>query len=198
MTARTADNDPIREPTLFSAMHHAAPLARPARASCIVMALLGGVSFVGRHGVPAGRRLAGVRLPRARRAAGLLGVPAQLPRRRGLRGGHGDAVGADACARSATAAACAEWTLNPLWAQLDRETHEEFGCSGCSWCRAAGRLPIAGFLSPQEKESFARALSARAGRGEARADADGACLMLEQKSGGRGRSRRRGLDARAT
>ena len=77
---------------------------------------------------------------------------------RGLRGGHGDAVGADACARSATAARSREWTLNPVWARLDREMHEEFGLLRLFLVSRGRRLSVAGFLSPQEKESFAAAL----------------------------------------
>src|SRR5262245_49169604 len=41
------------------------------------------------------RRLADLRLHGSRRAAGLLGVPRQFPFRPRLRGGHGDALGAD-------------------------------------------------------------------------------------------------------
>ena len=57
----------------------------------------------------------------------------------------------------------AEWTLNPLWTQLDRETHEEFGLLQLFLVSRGRRLPVAGFLSPKEKESFAAALSAALG-----------------------------------
>jgi uncharacterized membrane protein len=57
----------------------------------------------------------------------------------------------------------AEWTLNPVWTRLDRETHEEFGLLGLFLVSRGRRLPIAGFLSPTEKESFAAALSAALG-----------------------------------
>jgi uncharacterized membrane protein len=53
----------------------------------------------------------------------------------------------------------AEWSFNPLWVQLDRDTHEEFGIEQLFVVSRGRRLPIAGFLSPPEKESFAAALS---------------------------------------
>jgi uncharacterized membrane protein len=56
-----------------------------------------------------------------------------------------------------------EWTLNPLWVQLDRETHEEFGVQRLFLVSRGRRFPIAGFLSPDEKASFAVALSAAIG-----------------------------------
>ena len=52
-----------------------------------------------------------------------------------------------------------EWTLNPVWTKLDRETHEEFGLLRL-WLVSQGRkLTVAGFLAPEERESFAAALS---------------------------------------
>ena len=56
-----------------------------------------------------------------------------------------------------------EWKLNPVWAKLDRETHEEFGLLRLFLVSRGRRLSIAGFLSPKEKESFAAALSAALG-----------------------------------
>ena len=56
-----------------------------------------------------------------------------------------------------------EWTLNPLWVRLDREMHEEFGIERLFLVSHGRRLPIAGFLGPREKESFAAALSAALG-----------------------------------
>ena|ERR1700678_328564 len=53
-----------------------------------------------------------------------------------------------------------EWTLNPLWVKLDRETHEEFGIEHLFLVSRGHRLPVASFLGPQEKESFAVALGA--------------------------------------
>ncbi len=51
-----------------------------------------------------------------------------------------------------------EWTLNPVWVQLDREVHEEFGLQRLFLVSRGRRLPIATFLSPGEKASFASAL----------------------------------------
>jgi uncharacterized membrane protein len=53
-----------------------------------------------------------------------------------------------------------EWTVNPLWVKLDRETHEEFGIESLFLVSRGRRLPVATFLGPQEKESFAVALGA--------------------------------------
>ena len=115
----------------------------------------------GRHGVSADGRVAGVRLLRPRRAACVFRVSHQLPGRdrfeqvsvtpselevRKVR--HRGQVG--------------EWTLNPLWVQLDREVHEEFGIQRCSWCRVdAGyrsRLP-----RPRRKGELRKALAAAIG-----------------------------------
>jgi uncharacterized membrane protein len=56
-----------------------------------------------------------------------------------------------------------QWTLNPLWVQLDRSVHEEFGIEGLFLVSRGRRLPIASFLSPDEKASFAQALIAAIG-----------------------------------
>jgi uncharacterized membrane protein len=56
-----------------------------------------------------------------------------------------------------------EWTLNPLWVQLERIVHEEFGIERLFLVSRGRRLPVAGFLSPNEKASFARALSTALG-----------------------------------
>jgi uncharacterized membrane protein len=56
-----------------------------------------------------------------------------------------------------------EWTLNPLWVQLDKVVHEEFGIERLFLVSQGRRLAIAGFLGPQEKESFAHALLAALG-----------------------------------
>jgi uncharacterized membrane protein len=52
-----------------------------------------------------------------------------------------------------------EWTLNPLWVKLDRIVHAEFGIERLVLVSRGRRLPIAAFLGPHEKESFALALS---------------------------------------
>ena len=56
-----------------------------------------------------------------------------------------------------------EWALNPLWVKLDRVTHEEFGIERLFLVSRGRRLPIAAFLGPREKESFAEALGAAIG-----------------------------------
>jgi uncharacterized membrane protein len=66
----------------------------------------------------------------------------------------------------------AEWTLNPLWTQLHRETNDEFGLLQLFLISRGRRLTVASFLSPRERESFAAALSAALGeakRGPTRA-----------------------------
>ena len=66
----------------------------------------------------------------------------------------------------------AEWSLNPVWTQLQREKHEEFGLLKLFLVTRGRRLAVANFLSPKEKESFADALSAAIGeakRGPTRA-----------------------------
>jgi uncharacterized membrane protein len=52
-----------------------------------------------------------------------------------------------------------EWTLNPLWVQLERIVHEEFGIERLFLISHGRRLAIAAALNPKEKASFARALS---------------------------------------
>jgi uncharacterized membrane protein len=56
-----------------------------------------------------------------------------------------------------------EWTLNPVWVRLDRIVHEEFGIERLFLVSHGRRLSVAGFLSPDEKASFASALSAALG-----------------------------------
>ena len=52
-----------------------------------------------------------------------------------------------------------EWTLNPLWVRLERIAHEEFGIERLFLVSRGRRVPIAGFLGPAEKASFAKALA---------------------------------------
>jgi uncharacterized membrane protein len=56
-----------------------------------------------------------------------------------------------------------EWTLNPVWVRLDRIVHEEFGIERLFLVSRGRRLSIASFLGPDEKASFARALSSALG-----------------------------------
>lgn len=52
-----------------------------------------------------------------------------------------------------------EWSFNPLWVRLDREILDEFGLQHLFVVSRDRRLAIAGFLGPDEKESFAAALT---------------------------------------
>ena len=56
-----------------------------------------------------------------------------------------------------------EWTLNPRWTRLDRQVHEAYGLERLYLVSRGMRLGIAGFLSPDERESFASALAAAIG-----------------------------------
>jgi uncharacterized membrane protein len=56
-----------------------------------------------------------------------------------------------------------EWSLNPVWTSLERERHEEFGLMGLFLVTRGRKLPVATFLGPAEKESFAKALAAAIG-----------------------------------
>jgi uncharacterized membrane protein len=51
-----------------------------------------------------------------------------------------------------------EWVLNPLWVQLDEIVHEEFGTERLYLLSRGRRVSVGGFLGPEEKASFAKAL----------------------------------------
>src|SRR5271155_168897 len=53
-----------------------------------------------------------------------------------------------------------EWVLNPLWVQLDQEIHAEFGIEELYLVSKGRRVSVARFLGPDEKASFAKALTA--------------------------------------
>jgi uncharacterized membrane protein len=57
----------------------------------------------------------------------------------------------------------AEWTLNPLWVRLDRETDVDYGLRRLSLVQRERRLTVASHLAPEERESFAAALAAALG-----------------------------------
>jgi len=57
----------------------------------------------------------------------------------------------------------AEWTLNPVWTRLDRQTHQEYGIERLFLVSHGRKLAIASFLGPAEKEEFAIALGAALG-----------------------------------
>jgi uncharacterized membrane protein len=53
-----------------------------------------------------------------------------------------------------------EFTFNPLWVQLDREEHAEFGIERLYLVSKGRRLAIGSFLGAEEKASFSSALMA--------------------------------------
>jgi uncharacterized membrane protein len=53
-----------------------------------------------------------------------------------------------------------EFSFNPLWVQLDRETHAEFGIERLYLVSKGRRIAIAGFLGADEKARFSNALTA--------------------------------------
>jgi uncharacterized membrane protein len=52
-----------------------------------------------------------------------------------------------------------EFVFNPLWVRLDREIHAEFGIEKLYLVSKGRRFAVASFLGPDEKASFANALS---------------------------------------
>ncbi len=56
--------------------------------------------------------------------------------------------------------AVSEWTFNPLWVRLDVEADDEFGVERLALVSHGRSLSIASFLGPDEKHSFAKALTA--------------------------------------
>jgi uncharacterized membrane protein len=53
-----------------------------------------------------------------------------------------------------------EFVLNPLWVQLDQKCHAEYGIEKLYLLSKGRRVAIASFLGPDEKASFAKALTA--------------------------------------
>lgn len=164
------DNDPAAEPTLFSA------IITPHRSLSgtgflLVMALVGGVSFAG-----------GLffYLLGAWPVVGFLGLDVLLVYW-AFRANYRAAAAFEEVTvtpsvlrvrRVSHRGQVAEWTLNPLWTQLQRENSEDFGLLNLFLVSRGKRLTVAGFLSPKERESFAAALSAALGeakRGPTRA-----------------------------
>jgi uncharacterized membrane protein len=56
-----------------------------------------------------------------------------------------------------------QWTLNPLWVRLERIVHDEFGIERLFLVSCGRRLSVAACLSPDEKATFATALSSALG-----------------------------------
>jgi uncharacterized membrane protein len=165
----TADSDPHREPPIFSAVLTPHRSLSPT-GFLIFMAVLGGLSFVtgmvfllagawpvfGFLGLDVLLVYWAFRLNyRSAQAYEQVTVtPSELTVRKVSH--HGRVM---------------EWTLNPVWVRLHRDEHEEFGLQSLFLESQGRRLTIAGFLPPQEKESFALALSgalAEAKRGPTR------------------------------
>jgi uncharacterized membrane protein len=157
----TSDNDNTAEPTLFSA------IISPYRSLSgtgfvIIMLFFGGVSFMagvffltlgawpvfGFFGLDVALLYWAFRLNYRDAAAyeEVTVTPSELVMRQVSRRGE-----------------VREWKLNPVWAQLQRETHEEFGVQRLFLVSHGRRLSIASFLGPREKESFADALAAALG-----------------------------------
>jgi uncharacterized membrane protein len=53
-----------------------------------------------------------------------------------------------------------EFVFNPLWVQLDQKAHAEYGLEKLYLLSKGRRFAIASFLGPDEKASFAKALTA--------------------------------------
>lgn len=83
-----------------------------------------------------------VNFRRARASEEILVTPSELRVRRVSHRGH-----------------VVEFVLNPLWVRLDREIHAEFGIEKLYLVSKGRRFAIASFLGPDEKASFAKALS---------------------------------------
>jgi uncharacterized membrane protein len=164
------DNDPTAEPTLFSA------IITPHRSLSstgfvLLMTLVGGVSFAGGMFFY---------LVGAWPVVGFLGLDVLLVYI-AFRANYRAAAAFEEVTvtpselrvrRVTHRGRVTEWMFNPVWTQIDRETHEDFGLLRLFLVSRGRRLSIAGFLSPKEKESFARALSAALGearRGPTRA-----------------------------
>lgn len=157
----TAHNDPISEPPLFSAT--ITPNRSLPRAGFLaVMIAIGGISFV------TGLVFA---LMGAWPVLGFLGLDVLLiywAFRANYRTGAAYETVTVTTSEIAVRnlghrGEVAEWTANPLWARLERETDPEFGLSRLYVVSRSQRRAIADFLSPQEKEGFAAALSAAMG-----------------------------------
>jgi uncharacterized membrane protein len=52
-----------------------------------------------------------------------------------------------------------EWAFNPLWVRLDQVVHQEFGVEKLYLVSRGSRIAVASFLGPDEKASFAKALT---------------------------------------
>jgi uncharacterized membrane protein len=151
------DNDPAPEPTLFSAIitpHR----SLSGQGFLLVMALVGGLSFAG------GMFFF---LMGAWPVIGFLGLDVLLVYW-AFRANYRAAAAFEEVTVTASElrvrrvshrGEVKEWSLNPLWTRLDHETNDEYGLLRLFLVTRGRRLPVAGFLSPKEKESFAAALT---------------------------------------
>lgn len=157
----TPDNDPDREPTIFSAI--ITPHRSLGRAGfLILMLVIGLVSFVGGMLF----LVAG-----AWPVFGFFGLDVLLI----YWAFRANYRAADAYEEVTVTASelkvrkvshrgqVAEWTLNPLWTRLDAQTHAEFGIEKLFLVSRGKKLAVANFLGPGEKEDFAAALGAALG-----------------------------------
>ncbi len=84
-----------------------------------------------------------VNFRRARASEEILVTPSELRLRRISHRGH-----------------VVEFVLNPLWVRLDQISHAEYGIEKLYLVSKGRRVSIASFLGPDEKASFAKALTA--------------------------------------
>jgi uncharacterized membrane protein len=151
------DNDPPREPTIFSAVLTPHRSLSP-RGFLIFMAVLGGISFV------AGMVFLSMG---AWPVFGFLGLDVLLVYwafRANYRSARAyeqvTVTPSELIVRKVNHYGRArEWTLNPLWVRLQRDMHEEFGLQRLFLETQGRQITLAHFLSPQEREDFALALS---------------------------------------
>ena len=80
---------------------------------------------------------------RARASEEILITPSELRLRRTSHRGH-----------------VVEFVLNPLWVRLEQVVHEEYGIENLYLVSKVRSLAVASFLGPDEKASFAKALTA--------------------------------------
>jgi uncharacterized membrane protein len=83
-----------------------------------------------------------VNFRRARASEEILITPSELRLRRTSHRGH-----------------VVEFVLNPLWVRLEQVVHEEYGIENLYLVSKGRSLAVASFLGPDEKASFAKALT---------------------------------------
>jgi uncharacterized membrane protein len=62
-------------------------------------------------------------------------------------------------AKTSARGARTEWRFNPLWVRLEKVEHPEFGLCRLSLASGGRKIEVAGFLGPEAKAEFARALA---------------------------------------